>query len=301
MVPTTLQDAYRRVRDMTEALCEPLAIEDYVVQVMPDASPAKWHLAHTTWFFETFLLAGATDHRSPHPLYAELFNSYYNGVGAQWRRGRRGVLSRPTVAEIMDWRARVDAAMLELIEGLRSREQPDVTGRVVLGLHHEQQHQELLVTDLKAMFAANPLSPVYRAADPPAAPELPLRWVEMAGGLETIGFEGPGFHFDNEGPRHEVVLRPFRLASRPVTCGEFDAFVEDGGYERPDLWLSDGWDTARRLGWTARLRGGVAVLRPPGLVHRRAVAGDGALGVTTRSGADDTRAAGNPLRDRRAR
>jgi ergothioneine biosynthesis protein EgtB len=247
-----LQDRFARVRAQTERLCAPLQTEDYVVQPMPDASPAKWHLAHTTWFFETFVLAGRLPgYTTPHPLYKTLFNSYYNGVGAQWDRTRRGVLARPTVSEVTAWRRQVDGAMHELLESLDEPGLAKVRDCMVLGLHHEQQHQELLVTDLKAGFAANPLAPVYREATPAEAPSLRLRWVDFDGGIVAIGRPGDGFCFDNERPRHDALVQPFAMASRPVTNAEFDAFVADDGYRRPELWLSDGWDTVTSSGWTA--------------------------------------------------
>ena len=232
---------YGQVRDQSRRLCEPLAIEDYGVQPMPDASPPKWHLAHTTWFFETFLLMPCVPaYRHFDERFEVLFNSYYNGIGKQHPRPQRGNLSRPTVAEVLDYREHVDRAMQALLDDPG----PDVQSRVVLGLNHEQQHQELLLTDVKANLGTNPLHPAYRSDLPGAGdgPAPALRFVEFAGGLTEIGMADDGaFRFDNETPRHRVFLEPFSLASRLVTNGEYREFVEDGGYTRPQLWLADGW------------------------------------------------------------
>lgn len=242
-----LAEAYADVRGRTEALTAPLEVEDYGVQPMDDASPPKWHLAHTTWFFETFLLRPfASGYRVFHPRFEYLFNSYYNSVGAQFPRTKRGTLSRPTLDEVRAWRATVDAAMGEL---LATTDDPEVLRRTVLGLHHEEQHQELLLTDLKVAFGANPLRPVHGDARPaPAGTPTPLAFTAFEGGLVELGIDPPeggadrdAFAFDNETPAHRVWLAPFALADRCVTCGEFLAFLEDGGYERPELWLSDGW------------------------------------------------------------
>lgn len=242
---------YRVVRDATALLCAPLAPEDMTVQPMPDASPAKWHLAHTTWFFETFVLkSSVVGYQAFHPAFEYLFNSYYNAVGPQWYRPHRGLLTRPTVAEVLAYRAHVDAAMARLLAGA------DYPAPVVeLGLHHEQQHQELILTDVKYLLAQNPLRPVYRE---PLAGRFadvvpPLDWVEGAPGLHAIGYDGPGFAFDNEFPRHDELTRPFRIADRLVTNGEYLAFIADAGYRRPELWLSDGWAVVRERGWQAPL------------------------------------------------
>jgi ergothioneine biosynthesis protein EgtB len=246
--------AYEEIRCLTERLCAPLAVDDYTVQSMPDASPAKWHLAHTTWFFETFLLAPAgADYRPFHPRFGYLFNSYYNALGDRLSRPHRGLLSRPTVEEVYRYRRHVDEHVRRLLRGGRpaaAAHRPLLT----LGLHHEQQHQELLLTDLQHAFGSNPLRPAYRhrAPERPAPPVRP-HWVDFPGGLRWIGHEGDDFAFDNERPRHRVFLEPFLLASRLVTCGEYRAFLEDGGYRRPELWLSDGWDACRTHGWEAPL------------------------------------------------
>jgi ergothioneine biosynthesis protein EgtB len=238
-----LAGAFARVRERSRWLTEVLEPEDYGLQPTPDASPARWHLAHTSWFFETFLLKPfAEDHAPFHPRFEYLFNSYYNGVGAQFPRERRGDLARPTTAEVLAWRAHVDAAMAELLAA--RGDDPEIRARTVLGLHHEEQHQELIVTDLKAAFAANPLEPVWaRATIPPSAPARGLAFTAFEGGLVEIGAPATtdDFVFDNETPRHRVWLEPFELADRCVTCGEWLAFMADGGYERPELWLSDGW------------------------------------------------------------
>ncbi len=247
----SLAARYRAVRRLTERLCEPLEVEDYQLQSMPDCSPPKWHLAHTTWFFETFVLAAHDPgHRPFHPLFNYLFNSYYEAVGDRWPRPARGLLSRPTVAEVYDYRRSVDERMVRLLD----RADAAVAPLVELGLNHEQQHQELLLTDLKHGFALNPLRPAYADVSPRAASAAqPLRWEARPAGLHWLGHEGSGFAFDNESPRHKVYVQAHEIASRPVTAGEYLAFVEDGGYDRPELWLSDGWAARRQHGWTAPL------------------------------------------------
>jgi ergothioneine biosynthesis protein EgtB len=240
---------YRDVRAATVELCSPLAIEDYVVQSMPDASPAKWHLAHTSWFFEEFVLArAAADYRPYAQPYRYLFNSYYNAVGPMHCRAARGMLSRPTVAEIMAYRAAVDGRMASLLE---AGELPEALGAALtLGLEHERQHQELLLTDIKHLFSLNPLQPAYRERPRRERGHAgPLRHVPFPGGLTAIGHAGTGFCFDNELPRHQALVRPFRLASRPVTNGEYLEFVRAGGYADARLWLADGWVLARREQW----------------------------------------------------
>ncbi|HLG73920.1 MAG TPA: ergothioneine biosynthesis protein EgtB [Chloroflexota bacterium] len=241
---------YQQTRDFTEALCQPLATEDYVVQSMPDVSPTKWHLGHTSWFFETFLLAPNLTAFAPiDTRYTYLFNSYYEAVGERHPRPERGLLSRPTVEEVFQYRAYVDRWMATLMEGT-----PSTDELVELGIHHEKQHEELLLTDLKHVFSCNPLNPVYSAREVPRAASVPpLRWCEFEGGIVPIGHDGHGFAFDNEGPRQDTLLHPFRLGSRLVTNGEFLAFMEDGGYSRPELWLSMGWATIQEHGWQAPL------------------------------------------------
>ncbi len=250
-----LQPEYAGVRAATVALCAPLAVEDHVVQTMADVSPPKWHLAHTTWFFETFVLAQfVPDYRPVHPLYRTLFNSYYEAVGARHPRAERGLLSRPTVREVLDYRRHVDARIHDLLLRLPAEHENELCRRLVLGLHHEQQHQELLLVDIKHIFATNPLQPVYRAAPTGATqPVAPLRWHPFAGGLLEFGHAGPGFAFDNESPRHRVFLAPFALADRCVSNGEYLEFIAEGGYERPELWLADGWAAVANGGWRAPL------------------------------------------------
>ncbi|HVQ75860.1 MAG TPA: ergothioneine biosynthesis protein EgtB [Candidatus Binatia bacterium] len=245
---------YRAVRRTTEALCAPLAIEDYVVQAMPEASPAKWHLAHVSWFFETFALVPHLPGYQPlDPRYRVLFNSYYQAVGPQPARPERGHLSRPTVAEVYEYRRCVDEAMADLLMGRASDRARAAASIVELGLHHEQQHQELLLTDIKYALWINPLRPAYRARPLPRGQAPALRWVPVDGGLFVVGHDGKGFAFDNEGPAHQVHLRPYRLASRPVTNGEYRAFIEAGGYGDWRWWLSEGWTTVRARGWGAPL------------------------------------------------
>ena len=247
---------YHQVREFTDWLCQPLMTEDYVIQAMPDVSPPKWHLAHTSWFFETFILAAAcSGYRSPHASYAYLFNSYYVAAGERHSRSKRGLLSRPTVEEVYRYRVHVDEHMSAFLEGLRGKQLKRWTPVVELGLHHEQQHQELLLTDVKYNFACNPLRPEYVACDAPIPlPTVgPLRWVSYLEGVNWIGHDGQGFAFDNEFPRHRSFVERFELASRLVTNGEYLAFIADGGYERPELWLSLGWDAAQREGWQAPL------------------------------------------------
>jgi ergothioneine biosynthesis protein EgtB len=251
---TSLTQAFDRVRATTEALCAPLEIEDFVVQSMPDASPAKWHLAHTTWFFEQFILKPhVRGYRSAHPRYDYLFNSYYQSVGPMHERPHRGLLTRPTVAEVLEYRARIDDSMRALLE---SEVDPQIAALTQLGLNHEQQHQELLLTDLKHLFSCNPLLPAYRPRNGSIAASVstPMRFYTFDGGLAQIGAtSGDDFVFDNETPRHTVYVEPFALANRLVTNGEYAEFIRDGGYRRADVWLSDGWATVTQQGWTRPL------------------------------------------------
>ncbi|MGZ8218372.1 ergothioneine biosynthesis protein EgtB [Methylomagnum sp.] len=247
---------YHRVRAATQGICDPLAVEDYGVQAMPDVSPPKWHLAHTTWFFEQFVLIPFWEnYRVFHPQFGALFNSYYETAGGLFPRPQRGLLARPTVEEIQLYRAHVDAAMEEFLATAPPSIRADAMARTTLGLHHEQQHQELLLTDIKYNFASNPLRPIYRAIPEPAHyPSPALDWLAYSGGLREIGHAAEaGFAYDNETPRHAVYLRDYRLASRLITNAEFLEFMDAGGYERPELWLSDGWKTARQAGWRAPL------------------------------------------------
>jgi ergothioneine biosynthesis protein EgtB len=252
----SLLQRYIRMRDMSLHLCSPLAVEDHALQPMPDASPAKWHLAHTTWFFETFVLSQYTqDFRPYHPAFRTLFNSYYNTVGDRPLRTLRHVLSRPSLDEVHAYRLYVDEAMVHLL----TLELPAEAVKLIeLGINHEQQHQELIVTDVKNGLWTNPLRPAYRIvprheAVSAATKVQSLAWHSFPEGVYSIGFEGSGFAFDNESPRHNVYLEPFRLASRLVTNSEYLEFIRDGGYTKPTLWLSDGWDTVRTNSWQAPL------------------------------------------------
>ena len=252
---TSLLARYREVRRQSESICQPLATEDYCIQSMPDVSPPKWHLAHTSWFFETFILRRyAANYAVFHPRYDYLFNSYYETIGSPYPRARRGLLSRPTVADIYRYRAHVDAAIEDFLTRCPAAHAGMVCDRIVLGLHHEQQHQELLLTDIKHILALNALRPAYsEIAELPSALAPALAWIEHPGGVREIGHDGSGFAFDNETPRHRVYLNDFALASRAVTNGEYLAFMQDRGYERSDLWLSDGWREMKDQGWRAPL------------------------------------------------
>ncbi len=255
--PAPLAARYEAVRAHTEALCAPLEAEDYVVSSMPDVSPTKWHLAHTSWFFETFVLAPhAPGYRALDPRYAFLFNSYYVQAGERHCRAQRGLVTRPTVAQVYASRAHVDDAVRALLGAVGGDAEHPAAALIELGLHHEQQHQELLLTDVKHGCWTNPMRPTYRpraAAAPAAAGDL--RWAGVAEGVYRVGraADAPGFAFDNEGPAHRVFVDAFRLASRLVTNGEWLAFVDGGGYRRPALWLSDGWATVQAGRWTAPL------------------------------------------------
>jgi ergothioneine biosynthesis protein EgtB len=244
-----LDNRFRLVRKATLALAEPLSPEDYVVQSMPDASPAKWHLAHTTWFFEEFVLQHALPGYKFHDdQFRYLFNSYYNTIGPMHSRPQRGLLSRPTVAQVMTYREQIDERMNNLLQ--RQDLPADVQQCITIGLHHEQQHQELLLTDIKHLFSCNPLLPAYtREKTAPARPAPALGFRAFEGGLIDIGHSGDGFSYDNELPRHRTYTDAFRLANRAVTNGEYLEFVRAGGYEEPVHWLSDGWTTVQKDGW----------------------------------------------------
>ena len=241
--PAAWAEAYAVVRAHSVALIEPLSAEDCQLQSMPDASPSKWHLAHTTWFFETFVLERFEPRFRPFDAsFRVLFNSYYQGVGPQHPRPRRGLLSRPSLPQVLAWRQQVDERMHALITA-----GGDGAWRTLLqlGLHHEQQHQELLLTDILHALSCNPALPAYRAGAVTPAAAAPLQWHGVAGGVLPLGHDAKldgEFQFDNEGPRHDVLLRDFELASRPVSCGEYHDFIADGGYRRAELWLSLGWD-----------------------------------------------------------
>ena len=251
IAPPVLAARYRTVRAATEALVQGLSAEDCALQSMPDASPVKWHLAHTTWFFETFILeARIAGFRPFDPAYRVLFNSYYNGVGARHPRPERGLLSRPGLDEVLAYRRHVDGAMERLLSEPRLGD--ELAALVELGVHHEQQHQELVLTDLKHLLSRNPLRPAYQKPWPLTPVRARKRgWIDVAAGRYEIGHDGPGFCFDNEAPRHRVWLDAYRIATHPVTHGDFLEFIDDGGYRRPELWLSAGWDLVGARGWQA--------------------------------------------------
>jgi ergothioneine biosynthesis protein EgtB len=241
------------VREFSEELCQTLEPEDCVVQTMPEVSPTKWHLAHTSWFFETFILREALpDYRPIHPQYAYLFNSYYNAAGKMHCRPKRGLISRPTLRETLEYRHQIDGLMDEMFQkpAILKKFAP----RVVLGLHHEQQHQELMLTDIKHVFSENPLRPAFRERSARESAAVPLtRWETFPAGVYQVGYEGGEFHFDNEGPRHRQFVEAFQLAPRLVTNGDYLEFIEDGGYRRPEFWLSLGWFTVNEQRWEAPL------------------------------------------------
>lgn len=250
----TTMDRYSATRRTSMALAAPLSAEDCQAQSMPDASPVKWHLAHTTWFFETFILARyQPGYQVFHPQYRVLFNSYYNAIGDRHPRPQRGLLTRPPLSDVQAYRRHVDDAMLRLAESMEG--DAEFAALVELGVHHEQQHQELILTDLKHLLSCNGLFPEYTPlpAGKPAPAPGPLAWLPFEGGIVPVGHEGSAFSFDNEGPAHNVLLQPFQLAQRAVTQGEYLAFMQDGGYTRPELWLSLGWDAVRSQGWNAPL------------------------------------------------
>jgi len=251
-----LRARYEAVRKMTESLARPLSPEDCQVQSMPDASPVKWHLAHTTWFFETFVLAPhAPGFAVFHPSFTYLFNSYYNAVGDRLPRPRRGLVTRPALDEVYRYRAATDRAMESYFESAGETLPAVMAAVIELGLNHEQQHQELILTDIKHALAQNPLRPVYRegVGTPSSAQVRPMNWSFDDGGIKWVGHDGQGFAFDNEIPRHRVFCAPFEFAHRVVTNEEYLAFMSDGGYERPELWLSDGWSAVNAQNWKAPL------------------------------------------------
>jgi ergothioneine biosynthesis protein EgtB len=258
---------YCEVRALSEKLCAPLSPEDATAQSMPDCSPAKWHLAHTTWFFETFLLKQfKPDHTDINPGYAFLFNSYYNAAGAQAPRPQRGLMTRPTLAETYEYRRIVDEEVAAILQAEGPKAQVEEV--LELGINHEQQHQELILTDIKHLLSLNPLRPAYTVGVAPGRPEMKIEasgenagrpgathtaWIDFPGGLHEFGYEGNGFHYDNEGPRHKQYLEPYELATRHVTNSEYMQFIADGGYRRPELWLSMGWATTQEQSWRAPL------------------------------------------------
>jgi len=247
---------FRQVRGFSERLCATLEPEDYVVQSMPDVSPTKWHLAHTSWFLETFILkVWMPGYRPEVPEYAYLFNSYYNAAGDMHRRDLRGLISRPTVAEAYRFRHSIDAHIQDLLESADDELIEELEAVFTIGLHHEQQHQELLVTDIKHVFAQNPLHPVFRKRDEKAPSQAiaPCGFVDFEEAIVEIGHADRGFSYDNEGPRHRALVPAFSLATRPITNGEYLEFIDAGGYTRPEFWLSLGWTTVNEQGWEAPL------------------------------------------------
>jgi ergothioneine biosynthesis protein EgtB len=245
-------DAFRAVRSETEARAAPLSAEDQIVQSMPDASPTKWHRAHVTWFFEQFLLLpNDPDYRIFDERFPFLFNSYYVAAGPRHARPQRGLITRPNGEEVSAYRAHVDAAVLKLIENVPADRAADVLKTVEIGLHHEQQHQELLLTDILHAFAQNPTNPAYDAEWSQPARISSSKWVSVPSGIRSIGHDGAGYSFDNEHPRHDVLLQKVRLAKALVSNAEWLEFIADGGYTTASLWLSDGWTTVQNEGWQA--------------------------------------------------
>jgi ergothioneine biosynthesis protein EgtB len=247
---------FHEIRDFTTRLCQGLKAEDCVVQSMPDISPTKWHLAHTTWFFETFVVKKwVTGYRPEIPEYAYLFNSYYNAAGDMHRRDLRGLISRPTVEETHRFRSSIDTYNDNLLSDADGKLLDEIEPIMTLGFHHEQQHQELLVTDIKHVFAQNPLHPVFRERkiDAKEIDVAPMDFVEFDETTIEIGHRGPGFSYDNEGPRHRALIPAFSLATRPITSGEYLEFIEAGAYTRSEFWLSLGWTTMNEQRWEAPL------------------------------------------------
>jgi ergothioneine biosynthesis protein EgtB len=252
----SLLDRYQSTRRVSTEICQPLETEDYIIQSMPDVSPPKWHLAHTTWFFETFILLPSwPGYQVFHPQFGYLFNSYYEAVGQRHPRAQRGLLSRPTVAEVYRYREYVDRAMETLLS--ESGEDPVLESLVILGIHHEQQHQELLLTDIKHILSLNSPYPAYRKDLTPLSvipPGNKRAWVDYPGGLYRIGYQGSEeFAFDNESPHHQIYLQDFSLASQLVTNGEYLEFIQSGGYHQPEYWLSEGWATIQSAQWESPL------------------------------------------------
>jgi len=246
----SLAQRFAEIRNTSMRITEGLSAEDQMLQSMPDASPSKWHLAHTTWFFETFILQPSSKGYKPYdPRFRILFNSYYKQLGAHPIRGTRGLMSRPTLSQVQAYREHVDHALLAYLEHADG----EVLELIELGLNHEQQHQELLLTDIKHALWSNPLRPEFSAEMAVSSAPSAMVWTEVEGGIHLIGHQGDGFAFDNECPQHEVLLQPFQIASRDVTNAEYLEFIEDGGYRRPELWLSAGWDTVNAQGWMAPL------------------------------------------------
>ncbi len=248
-----LLNRFNAVRNFSLKLSETLQTEDFVIQSMPDVSPTKWHLAHTSWFFETFVLRkGKNNYKPLNENYAYLFNSYYIQAGERFYRPNRGLLSRPTVKEVFEYRKYIDVNMMNFFEQADEKVFREFAPVIEIGINHEQQHQELLLTDIKHVFSINPLKPVYREVKPGRNSNVPkLEWIEFDEGIHETGFDGNGFSYDNELPRHKEFLQPYKLANRLVTNGEFLEFMEDGGYKKPELWLSDGIAVVEKEGWNS--------------------------------------------------
>lgn len=248
--------AFHTVRQTTERICEPLVTEDYCIQSMPDVSPPKWHLAHTSWFFEQVILQRYAKNYAPiNETYFYLFNSYYQSFGERWKRDIRGTLSRPTVNDVYAYRSAVNERTRRFIETMDEKTYSDVAPLVELGLHHEQQHQELLVTDIKHILSMSPLRPIYKEVNAKKVKvEIPnAKFIPLEGGVFELGANGMGFAWDNEFPKHKTFVNDFSLMNRLVTNGEYLEFIADGGYQNPLLWLSDGWDAVTREQWIAPL------------------------------------------------
>lgn len=251
-----LSDSYRKTRELSRELASPLSTEDYVVQSMPDVSPTKWHLAHTSWFFEEFVLSKVYPrYRSLHPQYSFLFNSYYVQAGERHCRPKRGLISRPTVTEVYSYRSYVDDAVRSLFKDLKNEKFFKIAPVIQTGINHEQQHQELILTDIKHVFSQNPLHPVYKKPRRPLRNTAKVRqfWMDIRGGIYEIGNNGRDFGYDNEFPRHKMYIEPFSISSKLITNAEYIKFINDGAYLRPELWLSDGWNAVQENGWNAPL------------------------------------------------
>ena len=246
---------FKVIRSFSLEICKPLVTEDYVIQSMPDVSPTKWHLSHTSWFFETFVLKEALkNYKSLHPQYAYLFNSYYIQAGERFERPKRGLLSRPSVKEVYHFREYIDENMIGFLENSSDETFKKFAPVIEIGLHHEQQHQELMLTDIKHVFSINPLYPVYNDTEDKKGENLSaIKWIPFEEGVYAIGYDGKGFSYDNESPRHKEYIEPFSLASRLITNGEYIKFIEDSVYKKPELWLSDGAATVSSANWEAPL------------------------------------------------
>ncbi|AQU79499.1 MULTISPECIES: ergothioneine biosynthesis protein EgtB [Planococcus] len=252
---TSIAERFAEIRGVTMKLIEPLETEDFIIQSHEDVSPAKWHIAHTTWFFERMILKEfKSDYEEFNPAFDFLFNSYYNTIGPYQPRHQRGVLSRPTVNQVIEYRNYVDQQVTNLLAESASETKEEIEALIYMGLQHEQQHQELILMDIKYNFFVNPLFPTYTETEKrPVSKQQESQFVEFEGGLVEIGHDGNGFAFDNESPRHKVWLEPFKLATKPVTNGEFLEFINSGGYEKPEYWLSDGWSIVKEHNWKAPL------------------------------------------------